>query len=445
MGVNLYAYGKGNPLRYADYNGHESIQEYLTLEERLQRDETDQLWRCIYTIDTDDLKRDILNFDPKSSDRYITLGADILSYGTGMRFLRYLSPEYIKRTANMVIKGNYCNDFTVLGLAINVAIAFTGLDIVQDLRDLSADFTVKFEPKKPEWWLSVGIDFLAVLPVIGLLKYLDETSTGFKSMKKAFVNSKEGIGDSIQYLLQNVPDNLKKIASIQELTKHFSPLRKGVKETLEETGQKSDDLLENIQAIDKKIDIKDVVEEVGEGAAKAGVGKTGEGIPLEEVKPDVLKQIHSDNNGAYGYIPNEGTAYHNPKYDFTDVDWAKDMQNVRKDYLEASKQLEIDIERMTSEGFSKEDIAKHVVYARNQQKVTARANMTAEERAGLETRNIKKYGNPIGPTVEGMFNKMKESYIDKGLFTSDEQIWNIIIEKSMVKDDVINTLLGLIH
>ncbi|WP_240517714.1 hypothetical protein [Bacillus pseudomycoides] len=46
------------------------------------------------------------------------------------------------------------------------------------------------------------------------------------------------------------------------------------------------------------------------------------------------------------------------------------MQNVRKDYLEASKQLEIDIKRMTSEGFSKEDIAKHVVDARNQQKVT---------------------------------------------------------------------------
>lgn len=31
-------------------------------------------------------------------------------------------------------------------------------------------------------------------------------------------------------------------------------------------------------------------------------------------------------------------------------------KNVRRDYLEASKQLEIDIERMTSEGFSKEDI-----------------------------------------------------------------------------------------
>ena len=33
--------------------------------------------------------------------------------------------------------------------------------------------------------------------------------------------------------------------------------------------------------------------------SKARVGKTDEGIPLEEVNPDVLKQIHPDNNGAY--------------------------------------------------------------------------------------------------------------------------------------------------
>jgi hypothetical protein len=58
---------------------------------------------------------------------------------------------------------------------------------------------------------------------------------------------------------------------------------------------------------------------------------------------------------------------------------------------------------------------------------------------------IKKYGNPVGPTAEGMFNKMKENYIDKGIFISDEQIWEIIIQKSMEKDDVINTLLGLFH
>ncbi|MED1475003.1 hypothetical protein [Bacillus pseudomycoides] len=182
-----------------------------------------------------------------------------------------------------------------------------------------------------------------------------------------------------------------------------------------------------------------------EGIRKAGVDKTGEGIPLEEVKPDVLNQIHPDDNGAYGYLPNEGTAYHKPEYDFTDVDWVKGMQNVRKDYLEASKQLEIDIKRMTSEGFSKEDIAKHVVDARNQQKVTARADMTAEERAGLEARNMEKYDNPIGPDSQWLFNKTKKKLIKEGTYINDDEIWSSIIKKSMKKDDVINTLLGLIH
>ena len=33
----------------------------------------------------------------------------------------------------------------------------------------------------------------------------------------------------------------------------------------------------------------------------------------------------------------------------------------------------------------------------------------------------------------------------EGTYTNDEEIWSIIINKSMKKDDVINTLLGLIH
>lgn len=69
---------------------------------------------------------------------------------------------------------------------------------------------------------------------------------------------------------------------------------------------------------------------------------------------------------------------------------------------------------MTSEGFSKEDIAKHVVDARNQQKVTARADMTAEERAGLEVRDMEKYNNQIGPDSQWLFSKTKKKLIKEG-------------------------------
>ncbi|WP_297430548.1 hypothetical protein, partial [Clostridium sp.] len=247
-------------------------------------------------------------------------------------------------------------------------------------------------------------------------------------------------------------ESLYKESGIEDIANANPVASEGVT-VIEEGGELVEEAPEVIGGVGNEINI--AKEELGElagkikddfkGAGNAGVGKTGEGIPLEEVKPDVLKQIYPDDNGAYGYLPNEGTAYYNPKYDFTDVDWAKDMQNVRKDYLDASKQLEIDIERMNSEGVSKEDIAKHVVDTRNQQKVTARASMTAEERAGLEARNIKKYENPIGPDAQWLFNKYKKQLTKEGTYINDEQIWNIVIQKSMVKDDVINTLLGIIH
>lgn len=177
-----------------------------------------------------------------------------------------------------------------------------------------------------------------------------------------------------------------------------------------------------------------------------GTGKTGEGIPLDKVErhvPHVLDYIYPNDNGAFGYLPRKGTAYDKPEYDFTNVEFAKEMQKIRKEYLEATKNLENDIEKMTAEGYSKEEIAKYVVKARNQQKMNARKNMPKELLAGLEERNKKKYNDPLGPTADVMFINLKKSYLKEGIDKSDEQIWEIIIQKSMKKDDVINTLLGL--
>ena len=52
---------------------------------------------------------------------------------------------------------------------------------------------------------------------------------------------------------------------------------------------------------------------------------------------------------------------------------------------------------MTNEGKSKQEIAKYVVKVRNQQKVNFRARMKPDEVIELESRNMKKYGNPVGP------------------------------------------------
>jgi hypothetical protein len=123
--------------------------------------------------------------------------------------------------------------------------------------------------------------------------------------------------------------------------------------------------------------------------AYTGVGATGKGIPIERVKPSVLKEVHSDSRAAYGYSPNKWTAYE--RYDFRDIDSAKRNRKIREQYLEGSKRLESDIKRMRSEGKSSEEIGHYVVPERNEQKLEARKYMNVDEIKALEARNIKKY------------------------------------------------------
>jgi hypothetical protein len=119
---------------------------------------------------------------------------------------------------------------------------------------------------------------------------------------------------------------------------------------------------------------------------RTGVGATGEGIPIERVKPEVLKEVHPDSKAAYGYSPKKGTAYE--KIDFTDVDAAKKNRGIRTEYLDGSKRLENDIKTMRAKGSSSEEIGRHVVNERNLQKVDARKHMKPDEIKVLEERNL---------------------------------------------------------
>ena len=178
---------------------------------------------------------------------------------------------------------------------------------------------------------------------------------------------------------------------------------------------------------------------------KTKVGKTGEGIPLEKVKTKVLEQIYYNENGAYGYLPKDGAAYDSPKYDFTNVEWAKEQRLIRSEYLKASDELELVINKMTNEGKSKQEIAKYVVKVRNQQKVNFRARMKPDEVIELESRNMKKYGNPVGPDEKWLFEYNMKKTAMEGKVVAPDVIWDMVIEESIRKDDVINTLLGLIY
>jgi hypothetical protein len=66
---------------------------------------------------------------------------------------------------------------------------------------------------------------------------------------------------------------------------------------------------------------------------------------------------------------------------------------------------------------------------RNSQKIESRVLMTEHEAIILESGNLKRYGDPVGPTPIQMFEKYGD--------------WDIVIQKSMEKDPAINTLLGI--
>ncbi|MDI3403859.1 hypothetical protein [Streptomyces cavernicola] len=56
-------------------------------------------------------------------------------------------------------------------------------------------------------------------------------------------------------------------------------------------------------------------------------------------------------------------------------------------------------------GANPETVARELVRMRNEAKDIARAGMTPAEVAALEERNLKKYGNPLGPTADQLYAK----------------------------------------
>jgi hypothetical protein len=112
-----------------------------------------------------------------------------------------------------------------------------------------------------------------------------------------------------------------------------------------------------------------------------------------------------------------------------DAKWVERQRAIRIGYLKQSEELEFAIIKMKNENKTSEQIARFVVEKRNLQKVEARVHMLPEEVKSLEEGNIRKYGNPIGPSADELFES-------KGT-------WESVIEGSMRKDNEINTLLGL--
>lgn len=80
-------------------------------------------------------------------------------------------------------------------------------------------------------------------------------------------------------------------------------------------------------------------------------------------------------------------------------------REVRLRYHQLLDTMERVADRMHEEGRSDEEIARALVAMRNDAKDITRAGMTPEAVRALEERNMKKYGNPLGPTADQQFAK----------------------------------------
>ncbi len=119
--------------------------------------------------------------------------------------------SYIEKSINQVVLGNFTDDTTLLGIAAQVGIAFTGLDVVTDARDIAADVI------NWEWsWGHAGqtaLDVVAFVPVVGVVKYGDEAWAVVKNADGLVTGAKSA--DSV---LDGINDTAKGFRPVNNMT-----------------------------------------------------------------------------------------------------------------------------------------------------------------------------------------------------------------------------------
>ena len=97
--------------------------------------------------------------------------------------------DYLKTSLKQIIYGNFTDDVNFLGTLGQVALGLLGLDLPADIRDLLYDIS-NFK-LTPEHAFQTLLDVLALLPVIGGVKYVDEAG---EVLKAGIKNADEATG-----------------------------------------------------------------------------------------------------------------------------------------------------------------------------------------------------------------------------------------------------------
>lgn len=149
---------------------------------------------------------DVTNFPPLHPN--CNCRADILDKdGNSVATLQDIDTDdkldYLKTSLKQMLLGNYTEDTNLLGTLGQVALGFLGLDLPADIRDLLYDVT--HWKLTPSHAVQTILDAVALLPVVGSIKYSDEAADAVKGAIK--------YGDDVVELSQN----LKPQALLEEL------------------------------------------------------------------------------------------------------------------------------------------------------------------------------------------------------------------------------------
>ena len=95
------------------------------------------------------------------------------------------------RSAECAVLGNFTDEVTLLGVAGQITLGILDLDLPCDIRDIIADVKNLAETDRVRWNLigMLAFDLIGLIPVIGVLKYSDETAESVASGEKILKES----------------------------------------------------------------------------------------------------------------------------------------------------------------------------------------------------------------------------------------------------------------
>ena len=187
--------------------------------------------------------------------------------------------DYLLKSLNQITLGNFTEYVTLLGTIGQILLGIFDVDILCDIRDLIADFDkLGTDEKVPIWqW---GLDIIALLPVIGAVKYTDEAAVLFKQADK--------IGNSEKY-----------IDELDELIKHA--------DEFSDVGKNADEAGE----VSKYADELDDAGKGGKGGNDKGGSIKKSGKYSTQISPEMEKKILEGQRKSP--VKNEVIGGHSPQ------------------------------------------------------------------------------------------------------------------------------------